>query len=151
MRDTLNRYRPEALGVFRVVVALLFIAHGTQKLFGFPAPADATGSGDLGTLMLVAGLLETFGGLMILVGFFTRPVAFVLSGMMAVAYFMAHAPQDFFPVNNQGDAAILYCFAFLYFVFAGPGAFAVDNVAPLDDRRRAQAPRDYTLPSTRTK
>jgi putative oxidoreductase len=76
---------------------------------------------------LVQGILEAFGGLAILLGFFTRPVAFILSGNMAVAYFMAHQPKDFFPVNNGGDGAILFCFVFLFLVFAGPGLLAVDN------------------------
>jgi putative oxidoreductase len=78
--------------------------------------------------MLVAGILEVFGGLLILIGFLTRPVAFVLSGFMAVAYFMAHAPQSVFPMLNMGDAAILFCFVFLYLLFAGPGAWSVDRV-----------------------
>ena len=123
MQTTLTRYTPQALSVLRIVTALLFIAHGTQKLFNFPAsPMEMSAQG----LMLVAGILETFGGLAILLGLFTRPVAFVLSGMMAVAYWMAHAPQNPFPVNNGGDAAILFCFVFLYLVFAGPGAWSVD-------------------------
>jgi len=120
----LSRYQPQALSVLRIVTALLFIAHGTQKLLGFPA--SQWGPTDLMSLMGVAGILEVFGGLAILVGFMTRPVAFVLSGLMAAAYWMAHAPQNLFPVNNGGDAAILFCFAFLYFVFAGPGAWSVD-------------------------
>ena len=122
----LSRYQPQALSVLRIVTALLFIAHGTQKLFGFPAAE--WGPTSLMSLMGVAGILEVFGGLAILVGFMTRPVAFVLSGMMAVAYWMAHAPANPFPVNNGGDAAILFCFAFLYFVFAGPGAWSVDTM-----------------------
>lgn len=120
----LSRYQPQALSVLRIVTALLFIAHGTQKLFGFPAAE--WGPTNLMSLMGVAGILEVFGGLAILVGFMTRPVAFVLSGLMAAAYWMAHAPQNPFPVNNGGDAAILFCFAFLYMVFAGPGAWSVD-------------------------
>ncbi len=120
----LDRFSPQALAVLRIVTALLFIAHGTQKLFGFPASG---GGGSLPMLMLIAGLLETFGGLAVLIGLFTRPVAFVLSGLMACAYFMAHAPQNFFPVNNGGDASILFCFVFLYLVFAGPGAWSVDK------------------------
>lgn len=123
MATTLSRHASKALAVLRIMAALLFIAHGTQKLFGFPPSGmDMQVAG----LMLVAGILETFGGLLILLGFFTRPVAFVLSGMMAVAYFMAHAPQNFFPVNNGGDAAILFSFVFLYLVFAGAGAWSVD-------------------------
>jgi putative oxidoreductase len=81
----------------------------------------------MGGLMLVTGILEAFGGFLILIGFLTRPVAFILSGFMAVAYFMAHAPQNFFPVNNMGDAAILYCFIYLYLFVAGPGAWSVDS------------------------
>lgn len=128
MLDGLSRYQPQALAVLRIVTALLLIEHGTQKLFGLPTPADSSmAAGELGGLMLVAGILEALGGLLILVGFLTRPVAFILSGFMAVAYFMAHAPQNFFPVNNFGDAAILFCFVFLYLFFAGPGAWSVDG------------------------
>ena len=122
---TLSAWAPRALAVLRIVTALLFIEHGTQKLFGFPAGPNA-GPVDLMSMMGLAGVLEAFGGLLILIGLFTRPVAFVLCGMMAVAYFMAHAPQNFYPVNNGGDAAILYCFVFLYLVFAGPGAWSAD-------------------------
>lgn len=123
----LSQYSPQALAVLRIVTALLFIEHGTQKLLDFPPSAMPAAEGGMATLMLVAGILETFGGLLILIGLLTRPVAFVLSGMMAVAYFMAHAPQGFYPVNNMGDAAILFCFVFLYLVFAGPGAWAIDR------------------------
>jgi len=125
MFERLSAWRPQALAVLRIIAALLFIEHGTQKLFDFPAAEQPFGS--LSGLMLVAALLEVVGGLAILVGFLTRPVAFVLSGFMAVAYFMAHAPQDFFPVNNRGDAAILFCFVFLYLTAAGPGAWALDT------------------------
>ncbi len=124
MQASLSRYAPHTLGVLRIVTALLFIAHGTQKLFNFPA-SEMFANGASG-LMLVAGILETFGGLAVLVGVFTRPVAFVLAGMMAVAYFMVHAPQNFFPANNGGDAAILFCFVFLYLVFAGGGSLSID-------------------------
>ena len=122
---TLSAWAPRALAVLRIVTALIFIEHGTQKLFGFPAGPNA-GPVDLMSMMGLAGVLEAFGGLLILIGLFTRPVAFVLCGMMAVAYFMAHAPQNFYPVNNGGDGAILYCFVFLYLVFAGPGAWSAD-------------------------
>ena len=125
MFEGLSKYQPQFLAILRIVTALLYIEHGTMKLFGFP-PSEMFANG-LGTLMLVAGILETFGGLLLLVGFLTRPVALILSGQMAAAYFMAHAPQNFFPVNNMGDAAILFCFIFLYLVFAGPGAWSVDN------------------------
>jgi putative oxidoreductase len=122
MFDSLSTRAPQALAVLRIVTALLFIAHGTQKLLGFPAGGPETLSG----LFLLGGLLELVGGLLILVGFLTRPVAFVLCGMMAVAYFMFHAPGSFFPSNNGGDAAVLFCFIFGYLVFAGPGAWSVD-------------------------
>ncbi len=126
MFDRLSAYTPQALGVLRMVTALLFIAHGTQKLFGFPAPFMG-GEGGLPPLMLVAGLLEVFGGALILLGFLTRPAAFILSGMMAAAYFMAHAPSSVFPLLNMGDAAVLFCFIYLFLVFAGPGAWSVDG------------------------
>jgi len=105
--------------------ALLFIEHGTQKLLGFPV--NERGIAPLFSLYGLAGVLESVGGLLLLFGLFTRPVAFVLSGMMAVAYFMAHAPQSFFPALNGGDAAILFCFVFLYLFVAGPGAWSVDE------------------------
>ncbi|OAV56298.1 DoxX family protein [Rhizobium sp. WYCCWR10014] len=122
--ERLSAYRPYVLAALRIITALLFIEHGTMKLFGFPASQM---SGSLPPLMLFAALLELVGGILILVGLLTRPVAFLLAGQMAVAYFMAHAPSSFFPAVNQGDAAILFCFVFLYLVFSGPGAFAVDN------------------------
>lgn len=123
MFSHLSAYQQQALAVLRIITGLLFIEHGTQKLFNFPPTDMEMGGG----LMLVAGILEVGGGGMIVIGFLTRSVAFVLCGMMAVAYFMAHAPQGFFPVNNMGDAAILFCFIFLYLVFAGPGAWALDR------------------------
>ena len=124
MFDRLSAYAPQALAVLRIVTALLFIEHGTQKLFGFPVAAQGPTEG----LMLVAGILELVGGLLILVGFLTRPVAFILCGMMAVAYFMGHVSWGgFWPVANMGDAAILFCFVFGYLVFAGPGAWSIDR------------------------
>jgi putative oxidoreductase len=115
-----------ALALLRIVAALLFIEHGTQKLFGFP-PTDRP-LPDAFTLLWVAGVLEVFGGLFILVGLFTRPVAFLLSGEMAFAYWIAHAPQSFFPVLNGGDASILFCFVFLYLAAAGPGVIGLDGL-----------------------
>jgi putative oxidoreductase len=123
MFDRLSAYAPQALAVLRIIAALLFIEHGTQKLLGFPVPFPGPAEG----LMLVAGIIELVAGLLILVGFFTRPAAFIASGMMAVAYWMAHAPASFWPVGNGGDAAILFCFVFLYLVFAGPGAWSVNK------------------------
>ncbi len=119
-----DAYRPQALALLRIVAAVLFLAHGTQKLFGFPGGGNTV---NLVSLMGLAGILEVVGGLLLIIGYQTRIVAFVLSGMMAVAYWMAHAPQNFYPVLNGGDAAILFCFVFLYLVFAGPGAWSVDK------------------------
>jgi putative oxidoreductase len=116
---------PRALSVLRIVAALLFIEHGSAKLFGFP-DVPMFENLDLFSLLGLAGVLEFFGGLLLLVGLFTRPVAFILSGEMAFAYFMAHAPRNFFPVINEGDAAILYCFIFLYIAIVGGGVWSVD-------------------------
>lgn len=123
--STLVRWAPIALAALRIVAGLLFLDHGTQKMFGFPAGEHA--NAELWTMSWWAGLIELITGILLVLGLFTRPAAFVASGEMAVAYFIAHAPQDFFPVNNGGDAAILYCFVFLYLVFAGPGAWSVDR------------------------
>lgn len=122
--ESLARFQPQALGVLRIMTALQFIEHGSQKLFNFPVGEHA---GTLTGLTLTAAILEFVGGILLALGFLTRPVAFLLCGEMAVAYFMAHYPRDFFPVNNGGDAAISFCFIFLYLVFAGAGAFALDN------------------------
>jgi putative oxidoreductase len=129
--QSLGKYAPQALAVLRIVTALLFIEHGTAKLFGFPAMAGpGSAGGSLPPILLLAAILEVFGGLAILVGFFTRPFAFILSGLMAVAYWMAHVPKGgFFPLTNGGDAAVLFCFVFLYLVFAGPGAWSIDGRA----------------------
>ena len=117
-------WAPRMLSVLRIMSALLYIEHGSQKLLGFPA--SERGPVALFSFYGFAGFLELFGGILLAIGLFTRPVAFVLSGMMAVAYFMAHAPNSFFPVNNGGDAAILFCFVFLYLFTAGPGPWSVD-------------------------
>ncbi|HRO15535.1 MAG TPA: DoxX family protein [Paracoccus sp. (in: a-proteobacteria)] len=122
-RETLEPLAPRMLSVLRIVTALIFMAHGTQKLLGFPATEAIP---PMGSLPWIAGLFELVGGALLVIGLFTRPTAFVLSGVMAVAYWMAHAPQSFFPSLNGGDAAILYSFVFLYFVFAGPGPWSVD-------------------------
>ena len=128
MIDTkrLTEWTPYALGVLRIVVGLIFLEHGTQKLLGFPAGERAFV--DAFTLSWWAGLLELILGALITVGLFTRLAAFIASGEMAVAYWLAHAPQNFFPVNNGGDAAILYCFVFLFLVFAGPGKWSLDGL-----------------------
>ena len=126
MSSTLDRWSPYALAVLRIVTALLFIEHGTQKLFGFPTPPES-GMPPLMSLFGIGAILELIGGLLILVGLFTRPVAFVLAGEMAVAYWMFHAPQSVYPVLNGGDASILFCFVFLLLVFIGPGALSIDG------------------------
>ncbi len=120
---TLEAWAPRVLSILRIVAALIFMLHGTQKLLGFP-PSDHMPP--IMSLFWIAGLLELVGGALLLIGLFTRPVAFLLSGEMAFAYFIGHAPQNLFPSLNGGDAAILYCFVFLYLVFAGPGPWSVD-------------------------
>ncbi|MFK4809772.1 DoxX family protein [Devosia sp. ZW T5_3] len=124
MFDRLSAYAPRALAVLRIIAALLFIAHGTQKLLGFPA-TDM--SPPVFSIFWFAAIIEIVTGVLIAIGFFTRPAAFIASGTMAFAYFIVHAPMNFFPVNNGGDAAILFCFVFLYLVFAGPGAWSVNK------------------------
>ena len=127
-------WAPRLLSILRIVTALLFIEHGTQKMFDFPPRAEGAPPFDIMTLAPgLAGLLEVVGGLLVLLGLFTRPVAFVLSGQMAFAYWMAHAPRSPFPVLNGGDAAILFCFIFLYLAFAGGGPWSLDATR----RRRA--------------
>ena len=116
---------PHLLSVLRIITGFLFMEHGTMKLFGFPAPM---GDIPLLSLMGLAGTLEVVGGFLILVGLFTQPVAFILSGEMAFAYFMAHAPQGFWPVLNHGEPAVLYCFIFLYLAAAGGGSWSVERI-----------------------
>lgn len=131
MLQRFSGHAPLVLSVLRIVAALGFMQHGFQKLFAYPSPApmqegalpvDQWISFPVG----IAGVLETFGGALLLIGLFTRPVAFILSGMMAVAYWMVHGPQGPFPVLNGGELAMLYCFTFLYFAFAGGGSLSAD-------------------------
>lgn len=118
---------PYLLSILRTLAAFLFIQFGTAKLFGIPAPImPGGGTAPAGSLAWFAGVLETFGGFLLLIGLFTRPVAFLLSGEMAVAYFKGHAPQGFWPVLNQGSPAILFCFLYLYLSAAGPGPWSLD-------------------------
>jgi putative oxidoreductase len=126
-----SRWQPQLLGFLRIVTALLFLQHGTAKLFGFPHVAMYDNLRLL-SLAGLAGVLELCGGILLLLGIFTRPVAFILSGEMAFAYFLAHAPKSFFPILNQGELAVLYCFVFLYLAVAGGGAFSLtrDKVMP---------------------
>ena len=126
METMLNTWRPRILSMLRIVAAFLFMLHGTQKMFGFPAPARA--EFDLFSLSGVAGTLEVFGGALLLIGLFTRPVAFLLSGLMAFAYFIAHAQSNFWPLLNGGELAALYSFLFLYFSCAGGGVWSIDHM-----------------------
>jgi putative oxidoreductase len=119
----LGAWAPVFLSILRIVAALIFMAHGTTKLLNFPASEMSPAAF---SLPWIAGVFELVGGALLVLGLWSRPVAFLLSGVMAAAYFLAHAPQSFFPVLNGGDAAILYCFVFLYLVFAGPGPWSVD-------------------------
>jgi putative oxidoreductase len=120
-------WSPHVLGALRIVTAFLFMSHGMAKILHVPfLPQYANLS--LLSLVGAAGLLELVGGAFVLVGLFTRPVAFILSGEMAFAYFIAHAPRAFLPLQNQGDAAVLYCFVFLYLAFAGSGSWSVDGL-----------------------
>lgn len=119
-------YANMAQGLLRIVAGLLFLFHGTVKLFGFPAGAQP-GKVELASLMGVGGVIELVAGTLIMIGLFSRPAAFIASGQMAVAYWMFHAPQNLYPVANQGDGAILYCFIFLFIAAAGPGAWSIDG------------------------
>jgi putative oxidoreductase len=124
--DRVSKYAPEILGIARVVIGLLFLEHGTSKLFDFPhGPVQPA----MGSLIWFQGIIELVGGALFAVGFLTRPVAFILAGDMAVAYFMTHASKGFFPMLNGGDAAILYCFVFLVYFVTGPGRWAADASA----------------------
>ena len=124
--EKLEPYTPYALAMLRIVAALIFMEHGTQKLFGFPAEPKS-GFPAAFSLLWIGAIMELGGGILILLGFLTRPVAFLLAGEMAVAYWAFHAPRNFYPVLNGGDAAILYCFVFLLLVFTGPGAWSIDG------------------------
>jgi putative oxidoreductase len=118
---------PRLLSVLRIVTSALFMQHGLQKLFAIPAPPGPSGAVDLFSIMGLAGVLELFGGFFVLIGLFTRPVAFILSGLMAVAYFWKHAPQGLWPLLNRGELAALYCFVFLYLAAAGGGKWSIDR------------------------
>jgi putative oxidoreductase len=117
----LDRFSPQLLSILRIVSALIFMEHGTAKLLQFPPTEMFAAPPEIMTMGWISGVL-------LALGLFTRPVAFILSGEMAFAYFIGHAPQSFYPIQNQGDAAILYCFVFLYIAAAGGGAWALDNL-----------------------
>jgi putative oxidoreductase len=124
--SNLEQWSPRALAALRIMTALLFLEHATMKFLAFPAPV-MPGAGPLPPMMLAAGVIEVVTSVLILIGFKTRVAAFLASGEMAVAYFMAHAPQSFWPAINKGEPAILFCFIFLYLVFAGAGDWSVDR------------------------
>jgi putative oxidoreductase len=123
LQQTVAQYSPHVLSILRIVAGLLFFEHGTSRLFGFPSPLATPA---LFSMYWFAGALELAGGALLALGLFTRPVAFVVSGEMAFAYFISHAPHGFFPIINRGDGAILYCLVFFYLAFAGAGPLSVD-------------------------
>ena len=122
----LSERAPQVLSLLRIVAGLMFMQHGTQKIFGFPEAAR--GPFELMSQMGIGGVLELVGGALIVLGLFTRPVAFILSGMMAVAYFQFHAPSSLYPLVNQGELAVMYCWVFFYLAFAGLGAWSLDAI-----------------------
>ncbi len=125
MFDRFAAYEGPMRSILRIVTGLLFLQHGTQKLLNFPDPSK--GTAEIASLMGLAGIIELVGGILIIIGLFTRPVAFICAGFTAVAYWMAHAPQGIYPIMNQGELAILYCFVFLYLMVAGPGPWSIDE------------------------
>jgi putative oxidoreductase len=133
----LTAYSPWMLSILRIVTGLIFLEHGTSKLLGFPPPGEGMPANPpLLSMAGISGALELVGGALIVLGLFTRPVAFIVSGEMAVAYWMVHAPQSPYPLINMGDSAILYCFVFLYLFFAGPGPLSLDAMLAGRGRRR---------------
>ena len=119
----LTKFAPQILGVLRIVVGLLFLEHGLAKIVGFPAPMG----GHLPPMIMAAGVIELVGGALVTLGLFSKIAAFITSGEMAFAYFIAHLPRGIYPSQNGGDAAVLFCFMFLYLAAAGPGAFAINQ------------------------
>ena len=126
MDSLIANWTPRLLSVLRIVTAFLFIAHGMMKWFGFPAPFPFPIT--LWSLPGIAGVMEIVGGALLLLGLFSRPVAFLLSGEMAFAYFIAHAPKNFWPILNGGESAVLFCFVFLYIAAAGGGSWSLDRL-----------------------
>jgi putative oxidoreductase len=124
MFDRFAVYEPQFRSILRIVTGLLFLQHGTQKFFSFPDASKP--AADLASVMGLAGAIEFIGGILFIIGLFTRPVAFICAGFAAVAYWWRHAPESFYPIMNMGELAVLYCFVFLYFVAAGPGPWSVD-------------------------
>jgi putative oxidoreductase len=127
MDEIFKTWSPRLLSILRIMAALLFLQHGLAKLFGFPHVASFDNL-KLASLLGAAGIIELVGSVLLLIGLFTRPVAFILSGEMAVAYFMSHAPRAFFPILNQGELAVLFCFVFFYLAVAGGGVWSLDRM-----------------------
>ncbi|MEP7315561.1 MAG: DoxX family protein [Sphingomicrobium sp.] len=134
-----DRYAPHALSLLRIITAILFLLHGTSKILMFPM-SSASGPA-VWTLLWIAGMIELVGGLALLLGIFSRPVALLLCGEMAIGYFMVHAPKDIYPMLNGGEAAILFCFIFLYIAFEGPGPLSIDRW--WHQRRHGDGPDGY--------
>ncbi|HEX6623859.1 MAG TPA: DoxX family protein [Pyrinomonadaceae bacterium] len=123
-----STWGPKVLSILRIIAGFLIMQHGLQKVFGFPAGPQPQPTPPLLSMMGFVGILELVGGILLIVGLFTRPAAFILSGLLAVAYFMAHAPEGFWPVLNKGELAALYSFVFLYLAVAGGGEWSLDRV-----------------------
>ena len=144
LEESNSPWTTRALSVLRIVTGMLFFEHGLQKVFDFPPAATPVPYHPL-SLFGLAGMIETFGGFLILIGLFTRPVAFLASGEMAVAYFKVHIERSFFPINNRGDNVVLFCFAMLYMAFAGGGVWGLDHWLAMhrragDSTSRASSP-----------
>lgn len=122
----LSRWQPQLLALLRIVTALLFLQHALVKLFGYP-PGAPPGQFPVGSIFWIAGVIEIIASPLILIGLFTRPAAFIVAGEMAIAYFHTHLPRGFWPILNQGENAILFCFIFLYIAAAGAGAWSIDG------------------------
>ncbi len=121
----LSRFQPQLLALLRIVTALLFLEHATQKFFAFPAPFPMPGP--LPPMLVAAGVIELLAGILVTIGLFTRIAAFIAAGEMAIGYFLMHFPTSFWPALNKGEAAILFCFVFLFIASAGPGAWSIDG------------------------